>query len=198
MNTKHYSLITYLSGEEHKKVREIQKELSKITGSRKCLEDWLPHITPGDGPSLAEEFQANYEKELKAFTDAQNPIKVKISGFDGIENWKGAKGNITPYVIWINVEVSAELLDLFNRLRDEITSKYETWLPRTVNYVPHITLAFADLSEDGYKKGMQYLTTQNINETIIIDHIALAECYGENNMTSVEYKKFYFNNAILD
>lgn len=48
-NARNFSLVSFLSGEEYKQVRELQKELSTITGSRKCLEDWLPHITIGGG-----------------------------------------------------------------------------------------------------------------------------------------------------
>lgn len=182
----------YLVGEEYKKVRGIQKELSKLTGSRKCLEDWQPHITVGDGPFLSHDELQTYVQSLEAFTKNQKTISAKLTDFAGINNWKGARENITPYVLWANVGVSEELLELFNALKDNLTAQYETWLSRTANYTPHITVAFADLSEEGYKKGLDFLSKQNLDLEMAISHISLVECYGEGNMTSVEYKRFYF------
>ena len=190
-----YSLVAYLGGEEYKKVRRIQKNLQEITGSKKCLEDWLPHITLGDGIAVTREEISRVESEIKRWSEKQKVTKSKVTGFGGIENWKGAvEGKITPYVIWLDVEVSPGLLQLYNTLRDEITAHHNTWLPRTTTYTPHITLAFSDLTKEGYEAGMKFLSDQQ-EETVLdfsISHIALVECYGEGNMTSIEYKKFYF------
>lgn len=190
---KNFSLISYLSGEEYKKVRRLQKNLYEITGSKKCLEDWLPHITIGDGVVLSVDDMKEIETELGEFVQGQNTVQVNIKGYGGTSNWKGAVENkITPYVIWLDVKISPELVQLFNNLRDKITSQYSVWLPRTVDYAPHITLAFADLSEEGYKKGMAYLSSKTFEFSFLISHIALVESYGEGSMTSVERKKFYF------
>lgn len=191
-NTKNFSLVSYLGGDEYKRVRELQKELSVITGSRKCLEDWLPHITVGDGITVSEEMLTRLENDLTEILHTQHCVTARIKGFGGIENWKGAvEGKITPYVIWLEVEVSSDLLNLYNNLREKVTLNYDAWLPRITNYTPHVTLAFADLSQDGYEKGIKYLSSQKIELPFTISHLALVECYGEGNMTSVEYKKFY-------
>lgn len=190
---KNFSVITYLTGEEYKKVRELQKALSDITGSRKCIEDWLPHATVGDGIRVSEEELPAVEEEFEKFASIQKNVTTSIAGFGGVENWKGAvAGKVTSYVIWLNVDVSPELLGLFNNLRDAIISKHETWLPRTITYIPHITLAFADLTKEGYDKGMAYLSEHSFESSLTISHVALTESYGEGNMTSVEYRKFYF------
>lgn len=192
-NKKNYSLVAYLTGEEYKKVRELQKELSKITGSRKCLEDWLPHVTVGDGVVVTDEKLPGLEKSLNDFSEKQKVVRTRIKGFGGTENWKGAvDGKITPYVIWLDVELNSELLKLFNGLRDSVITHYDTWLPRTVNYVPHVTLAFADLGEEGYRKGIAYLSSRQSASSLEMRHVALVECYGVGNMVSAEYKKFYF------
>lgn len=193
-NKKNYSLVSYLVGEDYKKVRELQKELSEITGSRKCLEDWLPHITVGDGITISDEEMIKLENELLDISHSQQVVTARIKGFGGIENWKGAVENkITPYVIWLEVEVSPDLVHLYENLRDKVTARHDAWLPRTTNYTPHVTLAFADLLQDGYTKGMEYLATRKIDFPFSISHIALTECCGVGNMTSVEYKKFYFD-----
>ena len=194
MEKKNYSLVSYLTGEEYKKVRDLQKKLSEITGSQKCLVDWLPHITVGDGIIISDNDMQAVEKISQAFATSQKRVSANIKGFSGTENWKGAlDGKITPYVIWLEVEVNDELLKLFNNLRDVLTSQYDAWLPRTVNYTPHITIAFADLTQEGYRKGMDYLATQKFETSFAISHVALVESYGEGSMTSVEYKKFYLD-----
>jgi 2'-5' RNA ligase len=173
-------------------VRGLQKELSAITGSHKCLEDWLPHITVGDGITVSEEMMVGLENELTEISHSQHRVTARIKGFGGIENWKGAvEGKITSYVIWLEVEVSSDLLQLYNNLREKVTLNYGAWLPRTTNYTPHVTLAFADLTQKGYDKGIEYLASQKIDLPFSISHLAVVECYGEGNMTSVEYKKFY-------
>jgi 2'-5' RNA ligase len=192
-NTKNFSINANLEGEAYKKVRELQQKLSEITGSKKSLVDWHPHITLSDAIIASENELKKLEVELSNFSHSQNSIKVNITGWGGTDNWRGAvKDKVTPYIIWLEVKVSPDLLHLFNDLRERITSHYGVWLPRMKNYVPHVTLAFADLSEDGYRKGMEYLATQKFESAFTISNIALIECYGEGNMTSAEYKKFYF------
>jgi 2'-5' RNA ligase len=194
MKNINFSIVSYLTNEDYKIVRDIQKEISQITGSKKCLVDWLPHITTGYGIIVSEDRLQEIENKLQEFTSNQATIKAVIKGFGGVDNWKGAvEGKVTPYVIWLDVEVGEDLMNLFNSLKDTITSKEDTWLPRTINYIPHVTIAFSDLDKEGYEKGLEYLKNKSLEREFVISHLALVECYGEGNMTSVEYKKFYFN-----
>ena len=143
---------------------------------------------------VSENRLEDISSKLKDFASKQKIIKARIKGFGGIDNWKGTvEGKVTPYVIWLEVEVSNDLLKLHNDLKDEIVSKEETWLPRTTNYVPHVTIAFSDLDKDGYENGIKYLAEKSLDMEFVISHFALVECYGEGNMTSVEYMKYYFN-----
>ena len=94
-----YSLIVNLGGEQYKKIRSLQKEISLVTGARKSMEDWLPHITIGDGPLLSEEGMLKYEQELVVFCKSQKRVTIKLKGFTGIDNWKGSQLGLTPYVV---------------------------------------------------------------------------------------------------
>lgn len=169
----------------------------KIEG-RVCLDpfgkdyDFAPGSV-GDGPEISAEQLTELEMKLQEFSQKRKSIVTNMTGFGGIDNWKGAvEGKITPYVIWLNVEVSPELMGLWTELRDAITVHYPTWLPRSQIYVPHVTLVFADLTKEGYEKGMQYLADEQFQSPLTISHVALVECYGEGNMTSREYKRFNF------
>ncbi len=187
-----YSLIVNLSGEQYKKVRSLQKEISLLTGAKRSVEDWLPHITIGDGPLLSVEETKRYEQELSDFCKSQKKVVARLKGFTGIDNWKGSQLGLSPYVVWVDVDVSEDLKSLFESLVGSITSRYETWLPRTTNYSPHVTLAFADLTKEGYEKTLELLKTKTIDDEFVIDNITIVECYGVDKMNSVEYKRFYF------
>ncbi|MEZ4103702.1 MAG: hypothetical protein R3B60_00220 [Candidatus Paceibacterota bacterium] len=191
--TKNYSIVSYLSEEDFKKVRSIQKELSKLTGSEKCLVDWLPHLTVGTGIILGEEQLLVADKLFKEVADKPKSFSIKAGGFGGWDNWKGAiEGKITPYVIYLKVEVNDELQGLFDLLKSEVTDGFEVWLPRIEDYKPHITLAFADLDEAGYQKGLDYANSlKDFSLDVNIPHFSLTECYGVGNMDSVEYKRYY-------
>ena len=191
MKNINYSIVTYLVGEDYKIVRGIQEEISEITGSKKCLTDWLPHITVGDGIVVPEDRLSEIENKFQNFANQQKTIKATIKGFGGTDSWKGAiSGEVTPYVIWLNVEVNKDLLDLFDKLKDAIISNEETWLPRTIKYQPHITIAFFDLDKEGYEKGLEYLKYKSLEREFEIDNISLVKCYGAANMTSIEYRRF--------
>lgn len=193
MEKKNYSLVSYLSGEEYKKVRGLQKQLSEITGSQKSLIDWLPHITLSDSIVVWNDDLPELETALQDFSHSQKALSLQVKGFGGTENWKGAVENkITSYVLWLEVKADDDIPGLFHRMREVVTSQYDTWLPQVKSYTPHITLAFADLSEEGYRRGMAHLANEKFETTCNISHVALVECYGEGNMTSVEHKRFYF------
>lgn len=189
---KNFSVISNLSGEAYKKVRNLQKEISQITGSTICLLDWQPHITVGDGIMVNETNLSETEAKFKSFAESHKVMKAKISGFAGIDDWKGSvEGKISPYVIWLEVEVNEDLINLHSSLKETIIDNYETWLPKTLNYRPHVTIAFADLTKDGYEKGLEYIKQKLFETEFEINNITLSDCYGEGNMTSLEYKKFY-------
>lgn len=193
MDVKNFSLVSYLTNEEFNSVLNLQTQISEITHSVKSLTEWLPHITVGDGIAVSSEQLEEVENILKKFTENQKNFTTYISGFGGTETWKGAvPGKITPYVIWLDVEMNGELMSLFTDLKNSLTSHYDAWLPRTVNYSPHVTLAFADLTEEGYKKGLEFIKNQKFESPLTISHVALVECFGEGNMTSKEYKRFNF------
>jgi len=78
-------------------------------------------------------------------------------------------------------------------LKEDVTDNFDVWLPRIEDYKPHITLAFADLDEIGYKKGLEYVNSlSDFSLDIDISSFSLTECYGAGNMESVEFKKYYF------
>lgn len=187
---KNYSVVCYLEGLPYEKVKALQKTLFELTGSRKCLDAWTPHITLGSGIIVPQEKQEETDNTFQKLVDEQDSFKVILNGFGGTSEWKGARvGVTTPYVLWVDPIMNDALQELFNNIADNITSKYDTFYPRIIEYVPHVTVAYGDLTEEGYNKGEEYLKTTNFRDEISISHIALVENFPEKD---VEYKRFYF------
>ncbi len=190
---KRYSIVSYLGDPVCERVRAVQEKLFELTGSRKCLDAWMPHITIGSGIIVPQERQEETESAFREIADEQSAFRIALHGFGGTEEWKGAReGVTTPYVLWVNPIITDQLLALFTTIADEITSRYETFYPRILQYVPHITVAYGDLTKDGYAKGKKYLDTTNFNDEMVVSHIALVENFPDKD---VEYKRFNFRSA---
>lgn len=186
---KNYSIVCYLEGEAHNKVRAIQNELFKLTGSRKCLDAWQPHITLGSGIVVSPEKQAEVDEAFDLLAQNIDSFYLTLHGFGGTTEWKGAREGITtPYVLWINPVMNDDLFATFNRIAEDISSHYETFYPRIMEYVPHVTVAYGDLTKEGYEKGEEYLGSLNFDDTISISHVALVENFPDKD---IEYKRFY-------
>ena len=112
-----------------------------------------------------------------------------MKGFGGRTDRTVGDGEITtPFVLWIDVLQNSELLELVERIKESITSKTELWYRMPQPYMPHVTVAFRDLSEDGYLKGSEFLKDKNIQEIITVDHIALVEHLPEKDIETVRFQ----------
>lgn len=187
---KKYSVVCFLDNSLSLKIKNIQQKLFEITGSRACFDSWEPHITLASGPELDSSNLKKLEHEIINFCSFQNTLEVSISDVGGKTNRVGGKGeNTTPYALWFNILLNNSILELFTRIEGMI-KQYPVWYAISNPYNPHITLAFRDLTKDGYEQGLNWLDTIKLDdEKIVIDHIALVEQIGE---TIKEYKRFYF------
>ena len=180
----------YLEDELKTEVRVLQEKLFELTGSRECLDAWQPHLTIGNGILVDESKLMQVESDIEALVKNENTFQVALEGFGGLTNRKGGEGEITtPYVLWVDVVVNKELTELVGKVRDIITSKCELWYQMPKPYTPHVTLAFRDLSEDGYSNGLDYLNGRSFNNSAQISHIALVEKLPT---ADIEHKRFKF------
>ena len=187
---REFSIVYYLQGEEEQRIRRLQLELAEVTGSRKCLTSWTPHLTLGSGIIVPEDRQIALETTLSRIAEVQKPLLVNLLDFGGTSQWPGAREGITsPFVLWTNVETTADLLALFDRIRDEVTSRYETFYPRIVDYIPHVTLAYGDLTASGFSAGRQFLHAHSLRGSATISHVALVEHHPT---LDTEYRRFIF------
>ncbi|MDB5162094.1 MAG: Phosphoesterase [Candidatus Saccharibacteria bacterium] len=169
------SLVSYLDSASLRKVRELQQKLSEITGSKASLTSWDPHITIGDGVVVTEESLQKFQKQVQTIASSTVSFPLKLQGIGTMTNFKGGTGEqVSPHVLYIDVTVTDQLQRLVDSV-SHVSNGYEKWYFMPKPYQPHCTLAFRDLSEDGFRLGLEYLKKQNIDLTSTIDHIALVE-----------------------
>lgn len=171
-----FSLIIYLDTKLTAKIRVIQQELYKLTGSRACLDIWEPHLTIGSGIKVRNQYLAQLRKDFKSTLAQFQPFRITVRNYNFMDNWPGGKlpGHI-KYVVYLDVIVSRELLHLAKAV-DKVTRKYQIfWYRQPWPYKPHITVAYKDLSKEGFDMAKRLLRKAKFNGTTKIDHIALAE-----------------------
>jgi len=183
------SIVSYLDEDTTKTVRAIQEELSTITGSKAAVRAWQPHITVGDGPEVDDTQLQQLRKQLASMASNQLPFQLNTIGFGTFsERPIGRSETSTPYVIYLDVALSAPLTHLVESLY-KLTDQYDKWYKMVKPYTPHITLAFRDLDEAGFKKGLAYIQNKSGEFSSRIDHLALVEHRADKDE---EFERFTF------
>lgn len=169
------SIVSYLDAESTERVRILQRQLAKVTGSRASLSSWSPHITVGDGVVVDEVQFESLLTDMAEIASKNHVFDVVASDFGSLDSRPiGVGEKSTPYVIYVDVAVSQDLTELVSMIR-EVTSNYSKWYQMPDPYLPHITLAFRDLDKEGYERGLDYLMAKTMTITSKINHIALVQ-----------------------
>ncbi len=169
------SLVAYLDDDSQKQIRKLQEGISKATGSRASLDSWQPHITLGDGVEIdGVQFINFLSKMTDALKDAPR-LSVQIGGIGSLDDRIGGEGEITtPYAIYLHVAVTPEL-DALCQTVAAATAGVPKWYTLPVPFTPHVTLAFRDLDDNGYVKGLRYLIGKETTFTATISSVSLVE-----------------------
>lgn len=183
-----FAIISHFDDSFTEEIRELQKEISALTGSKASLEKNNPHLTVGDEILVKESDLENLYRNLQKITEDFSPTSVKIEGFDYLDNWKGGSLPYTPYVVYLKVTEYFELEKIVSNIKEEVTDNYEKKYHQPYPYKPHITLAYKDLTKEGFDNAKEYLSSKNFSKSTIIDHFSLAT--KDNKGRWVEFKKF--------
>jgi 2'-5' RNA ligase len=147
-----------------------QKVYFKTKYNSKASLNSHPHITLHMPFKWKESEEAELANQLQAFAKERSAIMIQLKGFS----------SFPPKVIFINVEISAELRglqkDLERHFKKELNlfnAKYKD-LP----FHPHLTLAFRDLKKPNYQKAWQEFVGKNYEATFLADKIALLKHSG--------------------
>ena len=184
-----FSIIIYLNKKLNQKVRNIQRELLNLTGSRACLDLWKPHFTIGAGVRVEDKKLNSLYKDIKENLKEIKQFKIKIKDYGFMNNWMSGKlKGFTGYVVYLNVIKNKELNKLFNILKKNVTDKREIFYGPISKYNPHITIAFKDLCCKGFLKSKKFLKNKKFENELTINHIALAKENPDGKWS--EYKRF--------
>ncbi|HEY4964461.1 MAG TPA: 2'-5' RNA ligase family protein [Candidatus Saccharimonadales bacterium] len=185
-----YSIVSYLDEVTTSSVRELQQTIADLTGSKASLLAWEPHVSVGDGISIADHTELEqFAYLLNNLASTTEQFKVKVTGFGGRKDRTIGDGEYsTPYVLWVNVEANEEVVYLVAKVA-KITASYQKWYHMPAPYIPHVTIAFRDLDEKGYEKGLAYLKNKVFDGISTINHIALVRMLANKDK---EYKRFTF------
>jgi 2'-5' RNA ligase len=81
-----------------------------------------------------------------------------------------------------------ELEILATFFEEDVTNSYAVWYQQPLPYNPHITVAYKDLTEDGYEKAKEHLSKKTFEREIEIDNVCLAIQNEKGEWR--EYKRF--------
>ncbi len=171
---KRYTLVAYLDAGLMAKVRAIQREISRLTGSRASLDDWDPHISVGSEVWLRDDELDEYTAQLADAVAETKPFSVNVRDFGFIDNWSGGKlpGN-TPYGVYLGIVVAPELQRMVKKIRP-VTAPRNLYYDMPWPYHPHLTVAFRDLTKHGYEITKEKYHKSRFNELTTVDSISIA------------------------
>lgn len=179
--------MSYLDPSATRSVRSIQKELSDLTGSLASLTTWEPHVTIGDGVEVEPENLDKFLETIRNISSDTNSFQLELRDIGTMDDWVGGEGEtFTPYVIYLDVKINDNLMNIVSKLNGA-TNKEKKWYLMPRPFRPHCTLAFRDLTEEGYEKGIKYLNKLDLSISTLIDHIALVEMLPEHDRELIRF-----------
>lgn len=199
-----YPIVIYLDKNLTKDVRSLQQRLSKLTGARACLDLWEPHLTIGS--AVIEDDVALLAKDIENAVKGIKPFNVKIENFAYMDIWTGIKMapsyilhsirslefkdtlnrvTMSPYVVYINVIKNNNLEELAKAIKT-VTDKRKLAYRQPWPYTPHITIAFRDLTKEGFVQAKKLLAKEKFSREVLIDHVAIVKENANGTCTELQ------------
>ncbi len=146
------ALVPPLDIEQH--ITEIQLYFAEHYNSRGALNS-PPHITLQPTFEWLAQDVPTLEESLKEFSANRLPIPVTLSGFAAF----------APRVIYADVVKSPELLEIHKNLMSyiEATLGIVDRVSQTRPFVPHMTVAFRDLTKDNFQTAWLEFAGRSLN-----------------------------------
>ena len=167
-----YACISLLNKNVSNSISKLQQEIYELTGSKKFMEEWPPHITIGNGNELnsvditeIESEFSNIAKKHSPFEIKFDPVKHKIKDFSKIDQRYSNNLVVLPTII--NDKLSALVNDI------ELVLKRYPVFYNVFPYDPHVTIAARDIKDEDVNKILEYLKTQDIPTSAKIESFSL-------------------------
>lgn len=168
------SFVSYIHSPHKEHIIALQKEVTELTGSTAAWKVWQPHITLAPPVYINPPDKDKLINFIETTTQSTKPIKLKINSFGFMDDWPGAKPpEKSPFVIYLKISEDPHLARLAQQFRHTLAANFKVDYPHTGIYRFHITLAYADLTQKGYKIAKQKYTSKDTGFTATIDHVAI-------------------------
>ena len=179
-----FSTIIYVKNQE---VDNLRKEISEKFNTKQSIQQWGLHITIGSGIEVSEEELESLRKELKEVANNFESFKVSLKDFGYMDTWEGLP-NAEPYVAYMDVLMNDNLKNFHEKV-EKILGKYNKWY-EVKEYIPHLTLAYDDLTKENFEKIKIFLKDyKGMQFEFIVDSFSLALHAGRYDERK-EYIKF--------
>lgn len=124
-----------------------------------------PHITLQPPFKWEKERLPALKKTLKTFSNTQSPIPITLSGF----------GAFPPHVIYIHVEKPPELLKIQKSLLTHLEQQLGLVdsVAKSRPFVPHMTVAFRDLSKPNFHQAWEVYKDQPFDYEFTVQSLTL-------------------------
>jgi 2'-5' RNA ligase len=147
-----------------------QKMYFKTKYNSKASLNSPPHITLHMPFRWVEKNEDELASHLEKFARDNDAINIKLNGFS----------SFPPKVIFINVEITAELETLQRNLERHFKRQMNLF---NANYKeqpfhPHLTLAFRDLKKPNYQKAWEEFVGKNYQAEFLAHKLALLKHSG--------------------
>jgi 2'-5' RNA ligase len=170
-----YAIVSYLDADISARIYELQQKVSDITGSRTCVDYNKPHITVGSEVFVDPDEHADLVTRLEKVARGTSPCSISVSGFGFMDNWSGgALPGHTKFAVYLKVVDCWCLEHLANRIKEEVTVHYPKYYEVSFPYKPRVTLAYKDLTCEGFEKAKEYLTQGVFVADTVMHDIAIA------------------------
>jgi len=168
-------IVSILEDSLYKDVKSLWKVLEQKYGSVGVQTFSHPHISfqGGKTDSLGQ-----LTRDFQDVVANIGPFVIEVSGF----------GHFDEEVIYLKVDKTDSLIDISKRInhfvKDHCRDLFEHYMPE--NWIPHITLAMDDLTEEAFEKAWAELKNSEIEFKQEVHNICAVKWYPDGKIRMVE------------
>lgn len=149
-------------------VDELKLEFSKSYHSHHALKS-PPHITLIPPFNMNKKNEKNLAENLINFASQSDEFEVAISGF----------GEFRSRVIYLRILANDILKSFQNLLAEKCNTEFDIPIKSSKPYLPHMTLAFRDLSPQMFNKAWEKYKLKTFNASFTVDRFFLLRHNGK-------------------
>lgn len=180
MEKTRYACNAYVDPRTYKDIRALEEEIYTVTGAKRYMTQWEPHVTVGSGNEL-NTIELNQQKlELQEVAKRHQPFSAHIGPIKYRINEVIAQhdSSYLPYQVFLEVAPSENLTQMVRDI-EFVLHRYNVFYdiskPRASQsgYWPHIGLASRDLTREDWEMLQEKFKTKEFERNATISHFSL-------------------------